>query len=75
MVAENTDTIDQKLGPKYGDYARSTSRKLQETATNLDNKSVEELGEDTRQFVRNSPGTALGIAAVGGYLIARILRR
>ena len=39
----------------------------------LDAKSVEELGEDARQMVRKSPGVAVGIAAVVGFFIARML--
>ena len=74
IVADNAPTLDEKLGNKYGDYARSASRSLQETAARLDNKSVEELGEDAREFVRKSPGTAVGLAALAGFFIARLFR-
>jgi len=75
MVADNAEMLDEKFGAQYGDYARSASRSLHENAAKLDNKSVDELGEDAREFVRKSPGLAVGIAAVGGYMIARLLRR
>ena len=75
MVNDNAPTIDEKVGKQYGDYARSASRKLQETAQALDQKSVEELGEDAREFVRKSPAAAVGLAALAGFLLARILRR
>ena len=75
MVAENAATLDDKFGTRYGDYARSASRSLQETAAKLDNKSVEELGEEARELVRKSPGTAVGIAALAGFFFARLLRR
>lgn len=71
-VAENAHYVDEKLGAKYGDYARSASRSIQDAATKLDNKSVDELGEDAREFVRKSPGTAIGIAAVFGFLLSRL---
>lgn len=74
VVAENAATIDEKFGSQYGDYARKASRGLHEASAKLDNKSVDELGEDAREFVRKSPGLAVGIAAVAGYLIARVLR-
>jgi ElaB/YqjD/DUF883 family membrane-anchored ribosome-binding protein len=74
FVGENAGTIDEKLGAKYGDYARSASRNLQETATKLDNKSVDEIGEDAREFVRKSPGLAVGLAAVAGFMLARLFR-
>jgi ElaB/YqjD/DUF883 family membrane-anchored ribosome-binding protein len=75
LVNDNAPTIDENLGAKYGDYARTASRKLEETATTLDGKSVEDLGEDARQFVRKSPAAAVGLAALAGYLLARLLRR
>ena len=75
LVDENAPTIDENLGAKYGDYARSASRKLQETAQRLDQKSVEQIGEDAREFVRKSPATAVGLAALAGFLLARLLRR
>lgn len=75
LVSENAGTIDDSLGAKYGDYARTASQKLQDTATALDNKSVEELGEDARQMVRKSPGAAVGLAALAGFFLARLFRR
>lgn len=74
LVGDNAPTIDEKLGAKYGDYARSASRKLQETATSLDNKTIDDIGEDAREFVRKSPGLAVGIAAIAGFMIARLFR-
>ncbi|GGD92384.1 hypothetical protein GCM10011515_10140 [Tsuneonella deserti] len=73
-VFDTAPTVDEKLGAKYGDYARSASRSLQDVSTRLDAKSVDELGEDAREFVRKSPGLAVGIAAVGGFLLARMFR-
>jgi ElaB/YqjD/DUF883 family membrane-anchored ribosome-binding protein len=74
-VAENAATLDDRFGTRYGDYARSASRSLQETAAKLDNKSIEDLGNDAREFVRKSPGTAVGLAAIAGFLFARMFRR
>ncbi|MXP28896.1 hypothetical protein GRI58_08680 [Porphyrobacter algicida] len=74
-VAENAHVVDERLGAKYGDYARSASRSLKETATKLDGKSVEELGEDAREMVRKSPATAVGIAAVVGFMLSRLFTR
>lgn len=72
VVSENSTLIDEKLGEKYGDYARSASRSLQETAAKLDSKSVDELSEDARAMVRKSPGAAVGLAAVVGFMFARL---
>lgn len=75
VVSENASVIDDNLGAKYGDYARSASQKLQDTAAALEQKSVQELGEDAREMVRKSPGAAVGLAALAGFLLASIFRR
>ncbi len=75
LVGENAGTIDERLGPQYGDYARSASQSLQDTAAKLEQKSVEQLGEDAREFVRKSPAAAVGLAALAGFLLARLFRR
>ena len=72
LVSDNAATLDEKFGPKYGDYARTASRSLQETAVKLDNKELDELAEDARAAVRKSPGLAVGLAAVAGYMLARL---
>lgn len=74
IVADNAGTIDDKLGAKYGDYARSASASLDEFSSKLESKSVEELGEDAREIVRKSPGAAVGLAALAGFMIARLFR-
>lgn len=74
IVADNAGTIDEKLGAKYGDYARTASASLDDYSARLDSKSVEELGEDAREMVRKSPAAAVGIAALAGFLIARLFR-
>ena len=73
-VFDTAPTVDDKLGAKYGDYARSASQTLQDASARLDAKTVEEIGEDAREFVRKSPGLAVGMAAVGGFLLARLFR-
>lgn len=73
-VSDTATTIDERLGPQYGDYARNAARSLQEAAAKLDAKDIAEIGEDAREFIRKSPGTAIGIAAVTGYFLARMFR-
>ena len=74
-ISDNAYQVDEKLGAKYGDYARSASTALNDYAAKLDEKSVDDLVEDGRQFVRKSPGTAVGIAAVFGFMLSRMFRR
>lgn len=74
LATEQATFIDDKLGVKYGDYVRSAAGSLEKGAAKLDEKSVEELGEDAREMVRKSPGTAIAVAAGVGFLIARLFR-
>ncbi len=74
-ISDNAYQVDEKLGAKYGDYARSASTALDDYAAKLDEKSVDDIVEDGREFVRKSPGTAIGIAAVAGFLLSRLFRR
>lgn len=71
-ITENANQVDEKLGAKYGDYARSASSALNDYAGKLDDKSVDDLIDDSREFVRKSPGLAVGMAAVAGFMISRL---
>lgn len=75
VVGDSAGKVEENLGAKYGDYARTASQKLQQTADSLDRKSVEDLGEDAREMVRKSPAAAVGLAALAGFLLARLFRR
>ena len=74
-VGDTAEKIDERFGEQYGDYARTASRSLAETSAKLEAKSVDELGEDAREMVRKSPAIAVGVAAVAGFLLARMFRK
>lgn len=74
VIDDNAATLDEKLGAKYGDYARSASQALQENARKLDEKSLEQLADDSREAIRKSPAAAVGLAALVGFLFARLFR-
>lgn len=74
IVADNAGTIDEKLGARYGDYARTAARSMQETAAKIEAKDLNELGDDAKEFVRKSPGLAIGLAAVAGFLFSRLFK-
>ncbi|WP_420382594.1 hypothetical protein [Novosphingobium sp.] len=74
-ISDTAPVIDEKLGVTYGNYARSAAGALENSADRLANKDLTELGDDVKAFVRTSPATALGIAAVTGFLLARIFSR
>ncbi|MEJ2408519.1 MAG: hypothetical protein P8Y58_07365 [Novosphingobium sp.] len=75
MIDENVALIDDKVGPKYGEYARTASKSMQDAAAKLDEKSLDELGEDAKEFVRKSPGLAVGMAVAAGFLFGRMFKK
>jgi ElaB/YqjD/DUF883 family membrane-anchored ribosome-binding protein len=74
MVGDTAAGIEERLGPEYGDYARRAAGAIENAANNIAGKDPDELIEDTRNFVRNSPGIALAGAAVVGFVVARLLK-
>lgn len=74
VVNDNAAVIDEKVGPKYGDYARSAAKSIQGAADWVEHKDLGELGDDAKEFVRKSPGLAIGLAAVAGFMVARLIR-
>ena len=74
VVGDTAAVIDEHLGEKYGDYARVAARQIHETAAKIEAKDLSEIGSDAREFVRTSPGLALGMATVAGFMLARLFR-
>ena len=74
MVGDTASGIEERLGPDYGDYARRAAGAIENVANGLAEKDPDELIEDTRTFVRNSPGIALAGAAVVGFVVARLVK-
>jgi ElaB/YqjD/DUF883 family membrane-anchored ribosome-binding protein len=74
MVGDTADGIEERLGPDYGDYARRAAGAIENVANTIAEKDPDELIEDTRTFVRNSPGIALAGAAVVGFVVARLVK-
>ena len=74
LMSENAGVLDEKLGAKYGDYARSAAKAMEDAAAKLDAKDLNELTEDAREMVRKSPGVAIGVAAAAGFFLARLFK-
>ena len=74
MVGDTANGIEDRLGPDYGDYARRAAGAIENVANTIAEKDPDELIEDTRNFVRNSPGIALAGAAVVGFVLARLFK-
>lgn len=74
LVGETADGLDERLGEEYGDYARRAAGAIENAANNLAAKDPDELVDETREFIRKSPGVALAGAAIAGFAIARLIK-
>jgi ElaB/YqjD/DUF883 family membrane-anchored ribosome-binding protein len=74
MVGDTAPGNEERLGSEYGDYARRAAGAIENVASTIAEKDPDELIEDTRNFVRNSPGIALAGAAVVGFVVARLIK-
>jgi ElaB/YqjD/DUF883 family membrane-anchored ribosome-binding protein len=74
LVGDTASGLDERLGEEYGDYARKAATAIDDVANNLASKDPDQLIEDTRNFVRKSPGVALAGAAIVGFALARLVK-
>ena len=74
LVGDTAPGLDERLGPEFGEYARKAATAIENTANSIATKDADELIEDTRNFVRNSPGIAIAGAAIVGFALARLLK-
>ena len=74
LVGDTAASLDDRLGEEYGEYARRAATALEEAADKLSAKDADELIEDTREFVRKSPGVALAGAAIIGFALVRLVK-
>jgi hypothetical protein len=74
LVGETAEGLEERLGEEFGDYARRAAGAIEGTANNLAAKDPDELIDDTRRFIRKSPGVALAGAAIAGFAIARLIK-
>lgn len=74
VIDEAAQAVDRKFGADYADYAHRASGAVSGFADSIRAKTVEDLIDDTRNFVRKSPAVAIGIAAVAGFLLVRLIK-
>ena len=74
LVGDTAASRDDRLGYEYGEYARKAASALEDAANRLAAKDADELIEDTREFVRKSPGVALAGAAIIGFALVRLVK-
>ena len=74
LVGDTASGLDERLGAEYGDYARKAAGAIEDVANSLASKDPDQLIDDTRNFVRKSPGVALAGAAIVGVALARLVK-
>jgi hypothetical protein len=74
VVGDAAESIDERLGSEYGEYARRAADAVSGFADTLRNKEVDELYDNARSAVRQSPGVALAAAAVVGFALVRLVK-
>lgn len=74
LISDTAGTVDSKLGPQYGDYARYAAEAVASAAKSLDAKDIDQLATEARDFVRKSPAVAIGAAAVAGFVLMRLAK-
>lgn len=74
LVSDAAASVDERVGPQYGAYARQAADAVASLASTLRDKDVDDLFEDARSAVRKSPAIAIGAAAAIGFLIARVAK-
>jgi hypothetical protein len=74
VVADTADSIDERLGREYGEYARKAADAVSGFADSLRTTEVDEIYGKVEGAVRKSPGIALGVAAVLGFTAARLVK-
>lgn len=74
LMGNAADTVDEKLGANYGQYARSAADSIASFSEGLKAKEIDDLVADVQGFVRKSPAVAIGIAAALGFVVARLVK-
>lgn len=74
VIDDAAKSVDERLGEDYGQYAHRAADALSSFAGRIRGKSVDDLVDDTRDFVRKSPAIAIGIAAVAGFALMRVIK-
>lgn len=74
VVNDAAQSIDDRLGAEYGDYARKAATAVSGFADTLRTKQVDDLLDDARTAVRKSPVIAIGTAAALGFALIRLVK-
>jgi ElaB/YqjD/DUF883 family membrane-anchored ribosome-binding protein len=74
VINDAARSVDERLGEDYGEHAHRAANAVADFAGRIRDKSVDDILDDTRDFVRRSPAVAIGIAAVAGFALIRVIK-
>ncbi len=74
ILADASGSVEDRLGGQYAGVGRKASDSIKSLASTIDERSIDDLVEDARAFVQRSPAVAIGIAALLGFAVARVVR-
>ena len=74
VVTNLASTVEEKVGPTYGKYARDAATGVSNFADTLKSKDIDALVADTRNYVRENPLIAIGIASALGFVVTRLVK-
>ena len=74
VLSDAARSVDERLGGQYGEYAHRAAGAVTDFAGKVREKNVDDFVDDAKEFVRKSPVIAIGIAAVAGFALVRVLR-
>ena len=74
VVQDAARSVDERLGSEYGQYAHRAADAVTQLAEGLRGKSVDDLLEDSRAFVRRNPLATVAGAALAGFVMTRVIR-
>jgi ElaB/YqjD/DUF883 family membrane-anchored ribosome-binding protein len=66
--------IDSVAGAQVGAFVRDAATMLENLQTQLRDKPVDALLDDGRDFIRQSPRLAIGVAIAAGFITARLAK-
>ena len=74
MINDAAATVDEKVGPQYGQYARTAADTVTGFSESLKSKNVDDLIADATTLVKKSPAIAIGAAAAIGFVLIRLVQ-
>ena len=74
VINEAARSVDERLGEDYGNYAHRAASAVSDFSGRIRDKTVDDIVDDTRDFVRKSPVVAVGVAAVVGFALIRLVK-